>query len=322
MGKARGSRKRKPYVKDLVEDEIRWGFMVTTWRKKLWDKQIELLLEADRICRANGIPYFALNGTMLGAARHHGFVPWDDDLDIGMFRPDYERFKQVAMQEVRPPFFLQSAYSGDRQGGILFILKLRDDRTTFLGVRELDKSGHQGIFIDIFPIDSYDETTDEGRWVYAAGNEILTSLFAEEEMRAHLDAGGPTALREDVLREILALPHLQRFAEFERLHADNFHVGPTVANLFNEGNPCPLPRDLAPGFVRLPFEEASVPVPTKYEEILSRRYGDWKQPVRWPVHAAICSANIPFRDYQEQVDRDWQVLCDQGVQKYSALEAM
>ena len=321
MGKGRRIQKArgKAYVKDLLVDEIRWGFVVTSWRKKLWNKQIELMQEVDRICRAYHINYFALNGTMIGAARHHGFVPWDDDLDLGMFRPDYERFKQAAAEEIRPPYFLQSAYSGDR-ADVLFVLKVRDDMSTFFGVRGGDKTGHQGIFIDIFPIDSYDNTTDEGKWIYAAGNEILAALFDENSLKSHLDAGGATALHPDILRGILAMEPLQRFAQYERFRLDHFGKGDTLANLFNEGDPIPIPRSLGESFISVPFEEASIAVPSGYEEILTRRYGDWKNPVRWPVHSGICSADIPWRDYREKVDQEWQIWGDNGVEKYSTSE--
>ena len=84
--------------KSFFEAEVRDGFYVTSEMKQAWAAQLEVLSDVDRACRENGIQYFAEWGTLLGAVRHHGFIPWDDDMDICMKRPDYDRFLQIAEQ--------------------------------------------------------------------------------------------------------------------------------------------------------------------------------------------------------------------------------
>ena len=79
-----------------LEGEIRDGFYVESMMKKTWAAQMEVLAEVDRVCKKNNIQYFADWGTLLGAVRHKGFVPWDDDMDICMKRPDYNRFLEIA----------------------------------------------------------------------------------------------------------------------------------------------------------------------------------------------------------------------------------
>ena len=83
------------YIKDIYRDEIRDGFLVTADRKKIWQVEMELLEVLDRICRRNGLRYFVDYGSLLGAVRHRGVIPWDDDIDVVMMRPDYERLKLV-----------------------------------------------------------------------------------------------------------------------------------------------------------------------------------------------------------------------------------
>lgn len=118
----------------------------------VWNCEIEILKEVDRICDKYNIRYFASSGTLLGAIRHNGFIPWDDDIDLEMLRPDYERFRKIALSELNDKFFLQSGYTDkDFYGGMLHI---RMNGTTVIQLQNYPHTKyHQGIFIDIFPLD-------------------------------------------------------------------------------------------------------------------------------------------------------------------------
>ena len=76
----------------FYEDEVREGFYIPSAIKQAWGAQIQVFNEIDKVCEALGIKYFACSGTFLGAVRHGGFIPWDDDLDLCMLRDDYNRF--------------------------------------------------------------------------------------------------------------------------------------------------------------------------------------------------------------------------------------
>lgn len=78
--------------KSYFEDEVRDGFYVPSDIKHAWAAQLEVLKDVDEVCRKHNIQYFAEWGTLLGAVRHHGYIPWDDDMDICMKRQDYNRF--------------------------------------------------------------------------------------------------------------------------------------------------------------------------------------------------------------------------------------
>lgn len=92
-----------PY--SYYEDEVRDGFYINGLMKRAWAASIEVLEEIDRICKKYGITYFASSGTMLGAVRHHGFIPWDDDVDICLVREEYEKFLKAAAKELKDSKF-------------------------------------------------------------------------------------------------------------------------------------------------------------------------------------------------------------------------
>ncbi len=107
----------------------------------------------DRICRKREISYNIIAGTLLGAVRHGGFIPWDDDADVALLRPEYERFKEACETELDTERFLfqdSSATEGYRWG----YGKLRRRDSLFLRKDQEDLKYHQGIFIDVFPLDS------------------------------------------------------------------------------------------------------------------------------------------------------------------------
>jgi len=112
---------------------------------------LDILVEFDRICQKYELTYWLDFGTALGAIRHQGFIPWDDDLDVSMLKEDYDRFLQIAPKELSSDFFLQTKQSDPC--AVNFFAKIRHRGSTFIDSWELkrDICYHQGIYIDIFP---------------------------------------------------------------------------------------------------------------------------------------------------------------------------
>ena len=126
--------------------------------RKVQLAQLEIGKEIKRVCDENGIKYFLDSGTLLGAIRHKGFIPWDDDMDMGMLREDYERFIEIAPKELKPEYFLQT-WKTDKSYPYAFA-KIRKKGTVFIEAVSQKTNAHNEIFVDVFPYDIYpdDET--------------------------------------------------------------------------------------------------------------------------------------------------------------------
>jgi lipopolysaccharide cholinephosphotransferase len=133
-----------PYLEQFKQQQLR--------RCQL--KQLSILEEIDRICRKHQIDYWLDGGTLLGAVRHGGFIPWDDDIDIAMRKEDMERFVRVAPGELREGLMLQSPH--DKRFARELVAKVRDMNSFYLeGADNLAAEYPKGVFVDIFPMINY-----------------------------------------------------------------------------------------------------------------------------------------------------------------------
>ena len=136
--------------------------------------QLDMLVELKRICEKNGIAYFLVGGTLIGAIRHCGFIPWDDDIDVGMLREDYERFISLCKTELSDEYALYDWHK-DEKSPIPF-LKMKIKGTHYREKLSKETTINDEIFIDIFP---YDNAPDSGlnRKIQALKNIIYKKII-------------------------------------------------------------------------------------------------------------------------------------------------
>ena len=264
----------------FLETEVRDGFIVDEKRKRVWRTELDLLKAFDKLCRENNLTYFAEYGTLLGAVRHKGFIPWDDDLDVGMMREDYNKLLKLAPGYFQSPYYFQNVYNSPQF--ICTFSKLRDDRTSAVEHPHLDAGYHQGIFLDIFPLDDVPDgqqyTTDHFR--------IITDLWRiclnPSEYADSVNSGDRTpAMRPEFLNAVLQMPLSERFKLFES----------SVTEMNGKSKLC---NDLTSIFcgagtnrikswydeiIDVPFEDTTIPIPSRYDLILEMEYGDYMKPV-------------------------------------------
>ena len=302
------------YVKNLELDEIRNGFIVTSERKRIWNKEIELILEFARVCEKYNLKWFADFGTLLGAARHGGFIPWDDDVDLAMPREDYEKLKSIAPAEFRYPYHFDFWYENDEPAEYDFgwpmtaFAKLRDSRTMFVEYPERT-TFPQGVWIDIFPLDGvppFDDSpnSEEIYRDFKLTQDLFFISCIPDAAREYLQNPSKYQflLNPEQVMELLHLPFYQRgkiyeeqLINFDRTTRFVSPMGsiPIGVNITQRARE----RKFFDETIYLPFEEISLPAPKHFEEILQRLYGDWRKFEIQECHAQIYSVDFSFDEY-------------------------
>lgn len=275
------------YFEDkFFEAEERCGYHISKKMKKVWAVELKLLDYFDQLCREHNLRYYIAYGTLLGAVRHQGFIPWDDDIDVVMFRDDYEKLKVIAGEVVEYPYFFQNSYTDTM---IWAFAKLRDSRTTAIEFPDFPSEFHQGIFIDIFPLDDVPDNTSMKPIIGEMQREIWMSIVEPERLKGLIDRGQQLVLDADILLELLRMPIRERMKMFEDFSASRFGASSRVNFLTDDfvGYPNML-REWYADTVYLPFENMAVPAPAAYESLLSCLYGDYMTPAQIPnMHEGI-----------------------------------
>lgn len=241
---------------------------------------LEIAIEIDRICRKHDIKYILDGGTMLGAIRHKGFIPWDDDLDIAMLREDYDRFVDICKTELKPEYFLEDNYV--EKDYPYDFAKMKKNNTRYVEHGNETKDIHQGVYVDIFPIDNVHLKTfrwqgrvfsmfRRARWRKIAKRTLSHEDWKKSEQRIITRVAIPFAIfPETTLRDWCNT--------VMRLH--NGKETPYVYKLChpNKVKP-PYRRELYTNVTEVPFENVMLYVPADYDEFLRERYGDY---MKWP----------------------------------------
>ena len=134
------------------EPEFICGFMVSSKMKRIWAIELELLDAFVKVCHRYGLEYRIMGGTLLGAVRHKGFIPWDNDIDIAMPRKSFNRLLEIGSDAFREPLFFQTPLT-ERSRFFCTYVKIRNSKSTAASLSEYEKGINCGIFIDVFCLD-------------------------------------------------------------------------------------------------------------------------------------------------------------------------
>lgn len=243
--------------------------------------ELDILKKYVEICEKYKLVYFLDSGTALGAARHQGFIPWDDDIDVGMPRKDYEKFLEIAQFELGEDYFLQNVHTDP---GCPFVFsKIRKNKTAFVEWNKSNLNMNHGIFIDIFPYDvlprrnSHEFMLDCNKIVSRFYLLYITKRARPDKMSFKWAVG-------DVAKRLISkfgkLKNKKKLVQemeiFFTQYNDQLEEDCSLYCPFFFGN-YEFNYDMLFPTSKLMFEGLEVCVPNKWDEYLTMIYGDYMQ---------------------------------------------
>lgn len=265
---------------EYLESSIRDGFFVSSTMKTCWAAQLEVLSDVDYVCRKFGIQYYLDNGSLLGAVRHGGFIPWDDDIDISMLRDDYKRFFELAGPELKK---LWSGYelTDYRNGYYEKKGRVISSRESDFSREYLDKF-HYFPFscgLDIFPLDFVLPNPEEEEirrvlcnacWDVAESNEFI-DVRNSEALRVIEEATGYYFTEDqDVKVQLFFLAD-----ELSSMGSREEASDVVLMQFWAKNQDHKYPLKLFDKAVMAPFEFMEAPIPFGYDSVLKIEYGDY-----------------------------------------------
>lgn len=222
--------------------------------EKLWQYELKILDEIDRICKKHNITYYLMWGTLIGAIRHKGFIPWDDDIDLCFSMKDYKKFLKVAKKELGDEFFLQTGLT-DKYHPVYFS-KVRLNNTAFYSKEDTNLKKHHGIFVDLIPLFNYNKKPSVfSKAKKRLGNMFEAAIFAKREQKS----GGNKLIK--LLPDFISV----RMRDFLlNTHGKQYYTWGFFFEKEEFYPPC-----------MVEFAGKLYPAPKEYDKVLTTVYGDY-----------------------------------------------
>lgn len=288
---------------DFLSEERRCDYVVTTDTKKLWAVELDCLKVLNEICEKHGISFFAGGGTLLGAVRHQGFIPWDDDIDVFMEYQDYIKFCSIAPKEIVDPFFFQNYITEDGFGpGFSRIRQKNSTGCTKYDYAIATENYNCGVFIDIFPLFNV-ETNFIKRFAQKIDICFWRLAIAGYE-RERADKLQHSSVKR-FFRPTVTLWHIIGLF-YSHVEVSNKYlracsktkssdkIGLISFSGFNKR--FIWDKGWFDESVTLPFEFIMIPCPKQYDSVLSTMYGNYHEFVKGgQIHTlVVCNPNVPY----------------------------
>lgn len=248
------------YDLSYFEDEVREGFYIPGMMKRLWAEQLDILEKVRQICDRHQIKWFADYGTLIGSARHAGYIPWDDDLDICMLREDLNRFMEVAQDELPKEYLVLDAITEDRYEN--FLVRITNGANINFTPDYL--AAHNGYpfvaGIDIFPLD------------YIFEDEVKEKERCDRAKKLFILAGSVTGMKRQEYRRKIMATFLEAPGEGAK------YVAPMY--FWTQYGTQKYSISFFEDILEIPFEGGKINVPAGYTAKLNASYGSWERAVR------------------------------------------
>lgn len=258
--------------RDFLKEETRCDFFVDLNRKKLWMVELDLLNKLDNICKKHNLRYFLIYGTLLGAIRHHGFIPWDDDIDVIMFREDYEKLVGLS-DEFQYPYFFQTPQTDPNY--FYSFAKIRNENTTFVSDAFSFQGFHAGVFLDIMVLDNW--IPADGKIVY----DFVKYLIIENSI--YMRKKNPNLSQSDLKRvmqwkgldPLFVYNMIQKTGQMFR-DCETEYCADSTMTIYGYGRSV-FKKHFFREATYVQFENLHLPVPADYDSCLKTTYSNYME---------------------------------------------
>lgn len=286
---------------DFLNAETRYGTYVSSEMKKIWAVELDLLYVFQRFCRDNDLKWFLTSGSLIGAIRHKGIIPWDNDIDIMMPRKDFDKLCEIAPDYFQKPYFFQTPVT-EKGNFYRSYAKLCNSETTGCSEREWLQGINGGIFIDIFVLDSIPENKLILKYYLHKINHIThLARFLSPYKNNYSGIKHKFWLFFWRIKGSIKGDYIfQKVQSYcQTLNKLNGNLVAFVTSGYNEKKV--WDKEWWENSRLVPFEFLNVPIPEGYDKILKKQYGDYMTPPNTEeraTHDYLCfSSEIPYYKY-------------------------
>ena len=303
------------YPRHYFEDDVREGFYINGLLKRVWGAQMKVLSAIDTVCKKHGIRWFADCGSLLGAIRHGGYIPWDDDMDICMLRDDFEKFMRIAPEELGKEFYVFNLHFDEFYPNV--ISRINNGHGLVFDKEFLEKyhDCYMPVGVDIFTLDYLSPNDEEEKSRSAATLQIMAVLehmsddaeCTEEYLKLLEETQkltGRVYNKNRSVKQLLFEATDDMYSLFGSKEAEHVALMSYWVNEHSHKYPIECFRDT----VYVPFEYMEVPVPIEYDRVLKIEYGDYSR-----VQKAGGVHDYP---YYEKLESKLQELVNNYILKY------
>ena len=246
----------------------------------LQEKQLNILKYFIKVCEKHNLQYFLVGGSTLGAIRHKGFIPWDDDIDVGMPRKDYDKFVELQSEFEGTPYFIQTFKTDPCY--IYNYGKLRDSSTTFIENTFKQHRINHGVWIDIFPIDGFSKVVKPREKFAKKVAHIWWQVYLSYLPALRRKVHARTFFKDILLNIVAGLFYIFDIAHYRNKHVERYVRKIPLEESVMAGNYFgfnmkreAMDTNLFKEFVKVPFEDTEAYVLKDYDTYLRNLYGDY-----------------------------------------------